>query len=91
MNKRVHLIISGKVQGVWFRLNTKNKADELGIFGWVKNTLNDKVEIIIEGNETNIKKMIKWCYKGSPLSKVENVDIDYQKPLNKYNSFNIRY
>ena len=68
MKTSAHLIISGKVQGVWFRASTKQKAEQLGIAGWVKNTDNGRVEALIEGDEKQIQDMIKWCHQGPPLS-----------------------
>ena len=61
MKLRLQVKISGKVQGVWFRLNTKNKADDLKINGWVRNTNDGKVEAIFEGEEEKLHKIINWC------------------------------
>jgi acylphosphatase len=72
---KVHVIISGIVQGVWFRVNTKNMAEQLNVKGWVRNTKDGDVEAIFEGEKNAVDNMIKWCYKGSPLSKVKNVII----------------
>ncbi len=59
MKIELYVLISGRVQGVWFRANTKNKADELGLSGWVKNTIDGKVEAVFEGDEKNIFNMIE--------------------------------
>ena len=72
---KYHILISGKVQGVFFRLYTKKKADELGLSGWVKNLPSRQVKVIILGSQEKIDKMIKWFWHGSPLAKVENVEI----------------
>jgi acylphosphatase len=89
MKLRLQVKISGKVQGVWFRLNTKKKADDLNINGWVKNTIDGKVEAIFEGNEENLHKMIKWCLVGSPNSKVKKIEISKNDFQNEFNSFSI--
>jgi acylphosphatase len=91
MKSSVHVLISGKVQGVFFRANTKQKAEMLGLSGWVRNTKDGKVEAMFEGEEEKLDEIIKWCYKGSPLSKVEKVDVKKQNPINEFDNFSIRY
>ena len=78
MFKKIHITISGKVQGVFYRMNAKNKADELGLVGWVKNTPDGKVEILAEGEEKNLKEFIKWCYNGSEGAKVNEVKVEWE-------------
>jgi len=87
----VHVIISGRVQGVWFRANTKQRAEQLGLTGWVRNTTNGYVEAVFEGEENLINKMIEWCHHGSPLSKVKKVEVKNQEPTNEFSDFSIRY
>jgi acylphosphatase len=91
MKTNVHVIISGRVQGVWFRASTKQKAEQLGLTGWVRNTENDCVEAVFEGEEDQVKEMINWCYQGSPLSKVEQVDIKNQPVTSGFEGFSIKY
>ena len=91
MKTSVHVLISGKVQGVWFRASTKQKAEELGITGWVRNTSDGKVEAVFEGEEKIVQKMIEWCHHGPPLAKVEHVEIKQQKPSNGFEGFSIKY
>jgi len=87
----VHVIISGRVQGVWFRANTKQMAEQLGLTGWVRNTSDGCVEAVFEGEEHLINKMIEWCNQGSPLSKVKNVDVKNQESTNEFSDFSIRH
>ena len=91
MNTNVHILISGRVQGVWFRASTKQKAEQLGLKGWVRNTLDGNVEAIFEGPEDIINEMIEWCHRGSPLSKVTNVEIKKQKATNTFEDFSIKH
>ncbi|UCF49011.1 MAG: acylphosphatase [Thermoplasmatales archaeon] len=91
MISNVHVIISGRVQGVWFRANTKQKAEMLGLTGWVKNTNDGRVEAVFEGDNDKLDEMIKWCHKGPSLSKVDKVDIKKQKPTDEFDGFSIRY
>jgi len=73
MKTRVHVLISGKVQGVWYRASTKQKADELGLTGWVKNTVDGNVEAVFEGEKIRIDAMIAWCWVGPPMARVTDV------------------
>lgn len=85
------MIISGRVQGVWFRASTKQKAQQLGLTGWVRNTSDGNVEAVFQGNEDDVNEMIKWCHKGPPLSRVKNVEVKPQKPTDIYEEFSIKY
>lgn len=78
--KRVHVLISGKVQGVGFRASTRRRAKNLELAGWVKNTENGKVEAVFEGEDDNVEEMLEWCRKGPSIAKVVNVDVDEQEP-----------
>ena len=73
MKTRVHVVISGKVQGVWFRASTKQKADELGVTGWVKNTADGNVEAVFEAEKAVIDEMIAWCWVGPPRANVIDI------------------
>ncbi len=84
--KRLHLFISGFVQGVGFRVFAKNEAKKLGISGWIRNLPAGKaglpdgrVEAVFEGKKEKVDEMVKWCYKGNPYSQVEKVDIKEEK------------
>jgi acylphosphatase len=79
MKTRVHVVISGQVQGVWYRASTKEKAEELGLTGWVKNTMDGNVEAIFEGDELKVNEMIAWCHKGPPLAQVTDMKITRQR------------
>ena len=91
MKSSVHVIISGRVQGVWFRASTKEKAEKLGLTGWVRNTHDECVEAVFEGDENLVKEMIEWCHQGPPLSEVESVDVKNQDAKNGFEGFFIKY
>lgn len=76
---RVHLMISGFVQGVGFRHFVRNKAQELGVTGWVSNTSNGMVELMAEGEKEKLEELIKSCKEGPMLSEVKDVSIDWQE------------
>ena len=73
--KCLQIIIRGKVQGVWFRVSTRNKAQELGVYGIVKNQSDGSVYVEVEGDEMLLKDFVAWCYEGSEFSRVDTVDI----------------
>ena len=76
MKEATHIIVHGRVQGVWFRAGTKEKADELGLLGWVKNRTGGTVEIHAEGEKLLLEKFITWCRIGTPAADVISIDID---------------
>jgi len=71
----IHLIVSGKVQGVFFRATAKDVADEIGITGWVKNAEDGNVEAMAKGTQEQLQKFIDWCKKGPPKAVVTDVKI----------------
>ncbi len=87
--RSAEILVTGKVQGVWFRDFVKKNADVLNINGWVKNNIDRTVEAVVEGEEEIINQLIDKIKIGSPLSKVKNVKVNWQPCLNKYNSFKI--
>ena len=87
---RAHLIISGRVQGVSFRYYTQDIAQNLEIKGWIKNCWDGKVEVVMEGEEEKVKKLIDWCYRGPGSAIVEKVGIEWEKYRGEFNSFGIR-
>jgi acylphosphatase len=90
MKSCVHVIISGRVQGVWFRASTKQKAKQLKLNGWVRNNPDGNVEAIFEGDDNLIKEMLNWCHHGPPLAKVNNVEVNYEESSNGFDGFFIK-
>ncbi len=88
---RVHVLIKGRVQGVFFRAETRREAIQLGMKGWVRNTWSSDVEAVFEGEEEAVKKMIAWCRKGPPVSVVEEVEEEWGKFRGEFDAFSIRY
>ena len=87
---RFHLLISGRVQGVLFRDYAKNAAKELGVFGFVRNLLDGRVEVVCEGEKENIEKFLEWCKQGPRLAKVENVDVSFEEYKGEFKDFEVR-
>ena len=77
---RAHLLISGHVQGVFFRSSTEDKAEALALSGWVRNRRDGRVEAVFEGPETDVRQAVDWCRHGPPSADVSNVEIEWQAP-----------
>jgi len=83
--------VFGRVQGVWFRDSTRNKASKLNVAGWVKNMPDGSVYLEAEGEEEELKLFEKWLHSGSPMSRVDKVDLNWIEPSKSYDSFEMRY
>ena len=88
---RAHAIISGRVQGVFFRMETKQAAQRYGVFGWVRNLPDGTVEAVFEGKKENIEAVLGWCQHGPPHAKVSRVDIKWQDYSGEFESFDVTY
>lgn len=89
MQKSLHIKIRGKVQEVFFRVETRRKALELGIFGNVKNMSDGSVEVMASGEERNLKELLEWCYNGPTSAKVEKVEYEWLKNVKIFDNFEI--
>jgi len=85
--KIYHILISGRVQGVFFRTNTVEVANRLGIKGWVRNRKDGKVEIVAEGRKEKLKEFVEWLREGPILAKVTDLVIKEEMPTNKFKEF----
>jgi acylphosphatase len=88
---RAHVYVSGRVQGVFFRYETKERADELGVTGWVKNLPDGRVEAVFEGEREGVEKMIDFCRVGPPGARVTKVEISWEDYKGEFQSFSIIY
>lgn len=87
--KRVHIVVSGQVQGVFFRATAKKMADSWGISGWAKNVASGQVEIYAIGALNPISKMVQWCHEGPPKAEVNEVDVHWDQNLGDFSTFEI--
>ncbi|MGJ0514267.1 MAG: acylphosphatase [Methylomicrobium sp.] len=87
--RRVKIVVSGRVQGVYFRLFTQNKAKHLAINGTVRNLPDGRVEIFAEADTLMIDKFIKWCSKGPVTARVDNIEVTELEPEFSHKSFDI--
>ncbi len=86
---RVHLIIEGRVQGVWFRDSTRREAIALSISGWVRNQRDGSVEVLAEGPKDLVKKLVSWCHEGPPAARVSGVHETQEEWKGEFTSFEI--
>ncbi len=86
--KTIHLLIKGKVQGVFYRAKAKKMADKLGLNGWIKNTKEGNVVAVATGSEESLNEFINWCKKGPKDAKVTEVIVT-SKDNDSFNGFSI--
>jgi len=88
---RAHVIIHGRVQGVFFRMNTARAAERFGVFGWVKNRRDGNVEAVFEGDEDRVNAVLEWCNTGDAPAAVSNVDVTWEEFTGEYSTFDITF
>jgi acylphosphatase len=88
---RAHAIISGRVQGVFFRMETKRSADQFNVFGWVRNRRDGTVEAVFEGDKESVEAVLKWCHGGPPHAVVKSVDVKWMDYAGEFKEFKIAY
>lgn len=89
--KRARVIVSGRVQGVYFRANTKDTANRLKLTGWVRNLHDGRVEAVFEGEADKVAEAVKWCRRGPERSRVDDVEVLWEKASDDYPGFEVRY
>ena len=90
LKARAHVLVSGRVQGVFFRLKTRHEATKRNVVGWVRNTPDNQVEAIFEGQKEAVEKMIEFCRKGPTEANVTDVTIQWQTYTGEFRDFKIR-
>ncbi len=88
--ERAHVYVSGQVQGVFFRDSAREKAEQLGLNGWVKNLPDGKVEALFEGPSDKVREMVRWCEQGPSHAEVENVDTEFEASEGDLTGFEVR-
>jgi acylphosphatase len=87
---RVHLRVDGRVQGVFFRANTRKQARKRGLGGWVKNLDDGSVEVVIEGPEDDVREVVNWTREGPPRANVEDIEVDWEDFEGAFEDFEVR-
>ncbi len=88
---RVHVLIAGRVQGVFFRAYTRDEARSLGLKGWVRNLPDGRVEALFEGERRAVDDMLAWCRQGPPYAYVHKVEEDWQPYQGDLADFRVVY
>jgi len=91
MKIRAHIIVSGRVQGIFFRSETRHKAKKHGVKGWVRNLRDGGVEAVFEGTEKAVKDLIEFCKRGPSVARVTHVDVKLESYTGEFKDFQIRY
>ncbi len=90
-NQRIRIIVTGKVQGVFFRQALKVMAKKNNVFGWVKNLKDGRVEAVLEGDEEKISRLVEWAHGGPANARVEDVEIRNEKFIDEFSKFDVLY
>lgn len=85
---RARVFVFGNVQGIGFRFSAKQKADSLGLKGWIRNFL-DYVDAVFEGPEDKVKEMVEWCKKGPTTSRVDKIKVEFENYKGEFKDFKI--
>lgn len=91
MKVRAHVFVSGRVQGVFFRHETRHEARLRGVKGWVRNLQDGRVEAVFEGEEEAVKELIDFCKCGPPGAKVTKVEVLWENYTGEFRDFEIKY
>jgi len=88
--KRLRIVVSGRVQGVWYRRSAQHKAKELGIAGWARNRIGGEVEMLCEGEEKDVGEFLEWAKKGPFFANVEHIESSEEEYQGEFSSFEVR-
>ena len=89
--ERLHAVIAGVVQGVYFRSATETEADQLGLAGWVKNLANGSVEVVAEGPRPALQGLLAFLRQGPPGAHVTDVRVDWLAATGEFRLFEVRW
>ena len=88
--RRVHALVSGNVQGVWFRKHTHDEGTRLGLSGWVRNLPDRRVELVAEGAPADVEQLLHWARRGPPDARVDELEVEELPPEGAEGPFEIR-
>lgn len=91
MKVRAHVFVSGGVQGVLFRYETRREADRRNVTGWVRNLPDGRVEAVFEGEKSGVEELIDFCREGPPGARVKNVEVRWEEYTGAFEGFRVRY
>ncbi len=88
---RLHMLISGRVQGVWYRASTASRAKGLGLRGWVRNLADGRVEALAEGPREQLEALLAWAHDGPMLARVDDIEAVWSEHTGELTAFETRY
>jgi len=91
LKARAHVLVSGRVQGVFFRSETQDEAIRQGVTGWVRNLPDGRVEAVLEGEKDRVEALIEFCRRGPPGARVTRAEVTWGNYTGEFKSFSIRY
>ncbi len=91
MSLCLRLLISGRVQGVWYRASTAQKATAMALKGWVRNLPDGRVEVLVQGEKQSLDALATWCHKGPPNARVDDVIVSQEPSTESLDDFHIAY
>jgi acylphosphatase len=91
MKVRAHVFVSGRVQGVFFRSETRYEAKKRGVKGWVRNLPDDRVEAVFEGEQDHVRELLDFCRQGPPGARVKVIDVSWEPYSDEFRDFEIGY
>ena len=89
--KRIHIFVTGRVQGVFFRQSTRVMAIKNNVNGWVRNLDDGRVEIVAEGENQDIDNLADWCKTGPANSRVDEFELSEENSAGEFENFEVRY
>jgi acylphosphatase len=89
-HERAHVYVSGRVQGVFFRDSTRERAEQLGLAGWVRNLPDGRVEALFEGSSEDVREMVRWCAEGPSHAEVVDVETEFEASDGDLTGFEVR-
>jgi acylphosphatase len=90
MKKRLHVFLSGRVQGVFYRDSARQRARELELTGWVRNLMDGRVELVAEGNRELLERLLHWCREGPTFARVADAEVHWEDYLAEFVDFEVR-
>ena len=90
MNVRAHILVNGRVQGVFFRVETRSEAMKKNVAGWIRNTSKGRVEAIFEGERGDVEKLIDFCKRGPLAARVTKIEVQWEEYTREFKDFKIR-
>jgi len=88
---RAHVTISGRVQGVFYRMETLRAAERIGVCGWVRNRHDGTVEAVFEGDKQQVDAILDWCWSGPDHARVDDVKLRWEDYTGEFNRFDVTY